>query len=91
MLRWYRREGLGPPEDGPPARGNHTPEVAPLVVSAPTLVIYSTAEQYPHAHEGLERYVPDLPSEAIDGALHWVAEQHPDLFNRDIRDFIAGR
>ena len=40
MLRWYRREGLGPAEDGTPARGNYAPQITPLTVDVPTLVIY---------------------------------------------------
>lgn len=93
MLRWYQREGLGPPEDGTPARGNYAPEITPLIVNTPTLVIYPTADQYtrPAAHHGLDAYVPDLLFQTIDGSSHWVAEEHPDLVNRHIRDFLASR
>jgi pimeloyl-ACP methyl ester carboxylesterase len=93
MLRWYQREGLGPPDDGTPARGNYAPEITPLLVSTPTLVIYPTADQYtrPGAHQGLDQYVPDLLFQRIEGASHWVAEEHPDLVNRHIRDFLASR
>jgi pimeloyl-ACP methyl ester carboxylesterase len=93
MLRWYQREGLGPPQDGTPARGNYAPEVTPLLVSTPTLVIYPTADLYtrPPAHEGLEKYVPSFLFQEIDGATHWVAEEHPDLVNRHIREFLASR
>jgi len=106
MLSWYRREGLGPPEDGTPgngapvqaaaptpARGNYAPEITPLTVSVPTLVIYPTADLYtrPAAHEGLERYVPNLTFHSIEGASHWIAEQHPELVNRHIRDFLNQR
>jgi pimeloyl-ACP methyl ester carboxylesterase len=93
MLSWYRREGLGPPEDGTPARGNYAPEITPLTVSVPTLVIYPTADLYtrPAAHEGLERYVPNLTFRSIEGASHWIAEQHPELVNRHIRDFLNQR
>ncbi len=93
MLRWYQREGLGPPQGGTPAHGNYAPEVTPLLVSTPTLVIYPTADLYtrPSAHEGLDQYVPGLVFQEIDGATHWVAEEHPDLVNRHIRDFLASR
>ena len=71
MLRWYQREGLGPPEEGTPARGNYAPEVTPLTVAVPTLVIYPDADIYtrPAAHEGLDRYVPDLDFQVVEGAL----------------------
>jgi epoxide hydrolase 4 len=93
MLRWYQREGLGPPEGDTPARGNYAPEITPLLVETPTLVIYPTADLYtrPPAHEGLDKYVPELQFEEIDGASHWVAEEHPDLVNHHIRDFLASR
>jgi len=78
MLRWYRCEGLGPAEEGTPARGNYAPEVTPLTVQVPTLVIHPDADIYtrPAAHHGLERYVPDLTFHAVEGASHWVAEEH---------------
>jgi len=90
-LRWYRCEGLGPPEDGTPARGNYAPQIAPLTVHVPTLVIYPTADIYtrPAAHHGLEQYVPDLTFHTVDGASHWVAEQHPELVNHKIREFLT--
>jgi len=93
MLGWYQREGLGPPEDCTPARGNYAPEITPLIVRTPTLVIYPTADQYtrPAAHEGIDQYVPDLVFQTIDDGSHWVAEEHPDLVNRYIRGFLALR
>lgn len=91
MLRWYRREGLGPPQDGTPARGNYAPQITPLTINVPTLVIYPSADAYtrPPAHQGLEQYVPDLTFHTIEGASHWIAEEHPQLVNRHIRDFLA--
>ena len=91
MLRWYQREGLGPPEDDTPARGNYAPEIAPLTVSAPTLVIYPSADIYtrPPAHRGLERYVPDLTFHTVKGASHWIAEELPQLVNEQIREHLA--
>jgi pimeloyl-ACP methyl ester carboxylesterase len=92
-VRWYQREGLGPAERGTPTRGNYVPEVSPLTVDVPTLVIYPGDDVYtrPAAHRGLDRYVPDLTFHTIDGASHWVAEQHPELVNQYIRDFLDTR
>jgi epoxide hydrolase 4 len=61
MLRWYEREGLGPPHEETPARGNYAPQVNPLTVRTPTLVIYPSADAYtrPAAHDGLGRYASD--------------------------------
>lgn len=93
MLRWYRREGLGPPEDDTPARGNYAPQVTPLTVDVPTLVIYPGADAYtrPAAHNGLAHYVPDHAFHTVEGASHWIAEEHPQLVNRHIRDFLESR
>jgi pimeloyl-ACP methyl ester carboxylesterase len=90
MLRWYQREGLGPAEEGTPARGNYAPEVTPLTVQVPTLVIYPDADIYtrPPAHEDLDRFVPDLTYRVVKGGSHWVAEEHPELVNQEIRDFL---
>jgi pimeloyl-ACP methyl ester carboxylesterase len=90
MLRWYRREGLGPADDGVPARGNYAPQVTPLTVRVPTLVIYPGDDIYtrPAAHQGLEDYVPDLTFHTVEGASHWIAEEHPKLVNEHIRDFL---
>jgi pimeloyl-ACP methyl ester carboxylesterase len=93
MLSWYRREGLGPPEDGTPARGNYVPEITPLTVTVPTLVIYPSADLYtrPAAHHDLDRYVPHLTFHTIQGATHWIAEQHPTQVNQHIRQFLVTR
>jgi epoxide hydrolase 4 len=90
MLRWYQHEGLGPPDDGTPARGNYAPQITPLTVSVPTLVIYPSADIYtrPAAHHGLERYVPDLTFQTIDSASHWVAEECPEQVNGYIRELL---
>jgi pimeloyl-ACP methyl ester carboxylesterase len=92
MFAWYRREGLGPPdEDGTPARGNYVPEVSPLTVEVPTLVIYGDADLYtrPGVHRGLEEYVPDLTFHNIEGGSHWPADEHPELVNDRIREFLS--
>lgn len=90
MLNWYRREGLGPSESGVPARGNYAPQITPLTIDVPTLVLYPSADIYtrPPAHHGLDKYVPDLTFCTIEGATHWIAEEHPQLVNQHIRAFL---
>jgi epoxide hydrolase 4 len=90
MLRWYRREGLGPPEDGTPARGNYAPQITPLTIRVPTLVIYPSADIYtrPAAHHGLKRYVPDLTFRTVEGASHWVAEECPEAVSGHVRELL---
>src|SRR5436190_2072320 len=87
-------ERLGPPDpDGTPARGNYAPEVAPLRVEVPTLVVYPEDDIYtrPPAHEGVDRYVSDLTFRTIEGGSHWIAEDRPDIVNEHIREFLRAR
>lgn len=91
-LHWYEAEGIAPPDQyGTPGRGNYCPEVAPLFVDVPTLVVYPEADPYvrPASHAGLERFVSNLTFRRVKGGTHWIAEQHPELVNRHIREFLA--
>lgn len=65
--------------------------MAPLFVEVPTLVIYPEADPYvrPASHVGLEHFVRDLTFQRVKDGTHWIAEQHPDLVNRHIREFLA--
>lgn len=91
-LHWYEVEGIAPPDQhGTPGRGNYCPDVAPLLVDVRTMVIYPEADPYvrPASHDGLEHFVADLRFERVHDGTHWIAEQHPQLVNRYIREFLA--
>jgi epoxide hydrolase 4 len=93
-LHWYEVEGIAPPDQyGTPGRGNYCPDVAPLLVAVPTMVIYPEADPYvrPASHAGLERFVDNLTFRAVKDGTHWIAEQHPKLVNRYIREFLAAQ
>jgi pimeloyl-ACP methyl ester carboxylesterase len=93
-LRWFEAEGQGPPApDGTLAHGNVVRDITPLTVRVPTLLMYGTADPWilPSTHDGLAEVVPDLTVRAVDGGSHWLAEEHPDLVNRTIRDFLGPR
>jgi epoxide hydrolase 4 len=90
-LKWFRAEGIGPESpDGTPARGNIVPHISPMTVNVPTLVIYPTADKWirPASHQGIERYVPDLTFIPVQGASHWIAEEHPELVKRYFREYL---
>jgi epoxide hydrolase 4 len=90
-LHWYEVEGIAPPDShGTPGRGNYVPDVAPLYVETPTLVIYPESDPYvrPASHDGLERFARNLTFRAVADGTHWIAEQHPELVNRYIREFL---
>lgn len=91
MLGWYRYEGLGPREDGTPARGNWVPEVSPLVIETPSLVVYAEHDAYvlPACFDGLEEYMPNLVKREVPGATHWLLNEHPDLITRYVREFVG--
>src|SRR5271165_3945868 len=91
-LHWYEVEGIAPPDrDGTPGRGNYCPDVAPLFVDVPTMVIYPEQDPYvrPASHDGLRRYVSNLTFRPVQDGTHWIAEQHPELVNRYIREFLT--
>src|ERR1700691_495695 len=91
-LHWYEVEGIAPPDrDGTPGRGNYSPDVAPLYVDVPTMVIYPAEDPYvrPASHAGLEHLVRNLTFPPVQDGTHWIAEQHPELVNRHIREFLA--
>jgi len=87
-LRWFHAEGQGPPSpDGTPASANIVRHIHPLTVTAPTLVMYPTADRWirPASHAGLDRYVSDLTFIEVGGATHWLAEERPELVSETIR------
>lgn len=91
---WYRREGLGPPtEDGTPSNGNYALHMHSHKVEVPTLVIYPERDEFTMraSHDGLDRYVPDLTFRTVEGASHWVVDQHPDLVSGWIREYLESR
>ncbi len=91
-LHWYEVEGIAPPDrHGTPGRGNYCPDVAPLFVETPTMVIYPEADPYvrPASHAGLEHFVRNLTFRPVADGTHWIAEQYPELVNRYIREFLS--
>ncbi len=72
---------------------DYTPDVAPLFVDLPTMVIYPEADPYvrPAAHAGLEHFVRNLTFRPVKDGTHWIAEQHPELVNRYIREFLTAQ
>jgi pimeloyl-ACP methyl ester carboxylesterase len=91
MVGWYRKEGLGPAEGLTPAFGNYAHEAGSLIIDHPTLVVYGDADSHlrPGLWQGLEAWVPDLELHRIEGAGHWILEQHPARINALIRAFLA--
>jgi pimeloyl-ACP methyl ester carboxylesterase len=91
MLAWYRYEGLGPREGGTPARGNFVPEVAPLTIETPSLVVHAEHDAYvlPACFAGLEEYMPNATVREVPGVSHWLLNEHPQLVSDCLREFLA--
>ena len=91
MVGWYRKEGVGPAEGLTPAYGNYAHEMNSLIINHPTLVIYGDADKHlrPGLWQGLEGWVPNLELHRIEGAGHWILEEHPARINALIRSFLT--
>jgi epoxide hydrolase 4 len=90
-LRWFQAEGQGPAApDGTPAHGNVVHHICPLTVTVPTLVMYPNADKWilPVCHQGLDRYVTDLTFVEVPDGTHWITDEHPELVNQTIRDYL---
>ena len=59
-------------------------------MDVPTLVIYPEQDPYvrPASHAGLEDFVRNLTFRPVADGTHWIAEQHPELVNGYIREFL---
>ena len=93
-LHWYQVEGIAPPDrDGTPGRGNYTPDIAPMFVDVPTMVIYPERDPYvrPASHSGLKHFARNLTFRPVPDGTHWIAEQHPELVNQYIREFLTAQ
>jgi len=90
-LNYYRAARVGPPaEPGAPA-GIDLPDRLPLIVQAPTLVLWGERDPYLLTGnlEGLGNFVPDLRIIRIPDGTHWVVHEKPALVNAAIREFLA--
>jgi pimeloyl-ACP methyl ester carboxylesterase len=90
-LNYYRAARVGPPAPGEAPRPS--PDPGALTVRVPTLVIWGERDTalLTGNLDGLERFVPDLTVRRIPDGTHWVIHEQPDLINRLIRDYLAGR
>ena len=61
------------------------------MIDHPTLVIYGDADRHLHPGlwRGLDAWIPDLELHRIEGAGHWILEQHPARINSLIRAFLV--
>jgi pimeloyl-ACP methyl ester carboxylesterase len=42
----------------------------------------------PACFEGLDEYMPNLTLRRLEGVSHWLCDEHPELVNRSIREYL---
>lgn len=89
-LNYYRAAPLRPPRPGDPAAAAIDLPPEAFTVTVPTLVLWGMADTAlaPELVEGLERWVPAMRLQRIDGATHWVVHEQPDRVAREVGAFL---
>jgi epoxide hydrolase 4 len=93
-LNYYRASRIGPPSgEGATASADVSTQMPSLTVKVPTLVIWGEKDTalLTGNLDGLDKFVPDLTVKRIPDGTHWVIHEKPELVNRYIRDFLAGK
>lgn len=87
---YYAASPLKPPEPGGSTNGLTVPEALQRT-QVPTQVIWGLADTalLPGLLDGLERHVPELDLQRIDGATHWIVHEQPALVAGLIGRFLA--
>ena len=90
-LNSYRATPLHPPTKNDAGVDASKLSAEKFTIRVPTLVIWGMDDTAlrPGLLDGLDRFVPDLTIERIEGASHWVAHESPDRVNALIRNFVA--
>lgn len=92
-LNYYRASPLYPPSDGDPGalRLVNVMQPADFMVSVPTRIVWGMADTALPSSllDGLDRFVPDLQIERIDGCSHWIVHEQPTEINRLIHRFLT--
>jgi epoxide hydrolase 4 len=93
-LNYYRSSGIGPPASAAaPSQEATAASTPPLIVRAPTLVIWGEKDTALLASnlDGLDKVVPKLTIKRIPDGTHWVVREKPAEVNTLIRDYLAQR
>ncbi|MEY2617314.1 MAG: hypothetical protein RL522_316 [Pseudomonadota bacterium] len=88
---YYRASPMRPAtSDDPGVQALDLPDAA-LMVNCPTLVMWAMEDTalLPELVEGLDRWVPRLTLEKIEGASHWVLHEQPERIINRLERFLA--
>ena len=89
-LNYYRASPLRPPHPGDDGAAAVQLPPEAFTVRLPTLVLWAMQDSAlpPALLDGLERWVPDLRLERIEGATHWVVHEQPNRIAQHIGQFL---
>lgn len=89
-LNYYRASPLRPPREGDAAADKVQLPPEAFTIHVPTLVLWAMQDSalLPGLLDGLERWVPQLQLERIDGATHWVVHEQPNRIAQHIGHFL---
>ena len=91
-LNYYRAAALGP-VTGAGETAAARPQMPPLMISVPTLVIWGEKDRALLSQnlDGLGEFVPKLTVKRIADGTHWVVREKAPEVNRLIREYLADR
>jgi len=89
-LNYYRAARMGEQVVAGGVPEAYEAKITSQSVRVPTMVIWGEKDNVllPTLTRGLEQWIPDLRTEIVPGAGHWVPYERPEDVNRLIRDFV---
>ena len=90
---FYRASPLRPPTPQNPGAAAIELPHAMLIVDIPTLVLWGMDDVAlpPELIEGLDRYIPRLTLERVEGASHWIVHEQPEFVAARLAAFLASQ
>ncbi len=91
MLNYYRALFRGMVRSTIPGRGLPSATTSDGLIGRPTLLLWGLEDEAlsPRLTQGLEKWVPDIEVERIEGASHWVQMDVPDRVNGSLIEFLG--
>ncbi len=90
-LNYYRAARMGDQVAGGGVPEEYEAKIRAMRVEVPTLIIWGERDPalLVGLIRGLEEWIPDLRTEILPGAGHWVPYERPEEANSLIREFVA--
>jgi epoxide hydrolase 4 len=90
-LNYYRAARMGEQVAAGGVPEEYASKITSKTVKVPTMVVWGEKDSVllPTLTRGLDQWIPDLRTEIVAGAGHWVPYERPDEVNQLIRDFVG--